>query len=195
VLEKNAHLEGKSVAELARAANKETVDYVLDLAIEERMGTEFQFGVVHDGSADLARAVATSPYTLLGVSDGGAHLGSQSTIHVSTYFLGEWIRGLQLMPLEEAVRKLTFVPAATYGLTGRGLIQEGYFADLVVFDPDTIGAGRAITAHDLPGGRTRVIRHASGIPYVIVNGQVVLDQGKPSEQLPGRVLLNRFATG
>ncbi|HEX2172771.1 MAG TPA: hypothetical protein VHL09_10045, partial [Dehalococcoidia bacterium] len=109
VLEKNAHLEGKSVADLARAANKETVDYVLDLAIEERMGTEFQFGVVHDGSPDLARAVATSPYTLLGVSDGGAHLGSQSTIHVSTYFLGEWIRGLQLMPLEEAVRKLTFV--------------------------------------------------------------------------------------
>ena len=192
-LEKNAHLEGQSVADLARAANKEIVDYVLDLAIEEGMGTEFQFGVVEEGSPELARAVATSPYTLMGVSDGGAHLGSQSTIHVSTYFLGEWVRNLGLLSLEEAVRKLTFVPAATYGLARRGLIQEGYYADLVVFDPDTIAAGRAITAKDLPGGRTRVIRHATGIPYLVVNGQVVLDNDKPTEQNPGRVLLNRLA--
>ena len=194
-LPKNKHLEGKAVADLAREAGREVVDYVLDLALEEGLATEFRFGVVEDGSPELARAVARSPYTLMGVSDGGAHLGSQVTTHVSTYFLGEWVRRQQLLSLEEAVQKLTFVPAATYGLSRRGLILEGYFADLVVFDPETIDAGPAITAHDLPGGRTRMIRQATGIPYVIVNGKVVLDQGAPTEHYPGRVLLNRLAQG
>lgn len=192
-LAKNAHLEGKPVAELARAANRDVVDYVMDLAAEEGFATEFRFSPSEDGSLELARAVAQSPYTLLGVSDGGAHLGTQVTTHVSTYFLGEWVRKQQLVSLEEAVQKLTFVPATTYGLARRGLIQEGYFADLVVFDPDTIDAGPAVTAHDLPGGRIRMTRQATGISHVIVNGQVVLDHGAPTEDLPGRVLLNRLA--
>jgi N-acyl-D-aspartate/D-glutamate deacylase len=188
----NRHLTGQRIAELARAAGKPAPEYVLDLALAEELATELLFISVDEGPEDIARAIAESPYTLLGTSDGGAHLASAATTHVSTHFLGYWVREKGRTRLEQAVRKLTFVPAVTYGIARRGLIQEGYYADLVLFDPATIAAEPAITANDLPDGRSRVVRHATGIHYLIVNGQVVLEGETPTGAYPGRLLLNRL---
>jgi N-acyl-D-aspartate/D-glutamate deacylase len=192
-LAKNAALAGKPVIALAKAAGVDVRDYVLDLALEEGLATEFRFIRSDDGDEQLARVIAESPYTLLGTSDGGAHLATAATIHVSTSFLGTWVRERERTSLEQAVRKLTAIPAATYGLAGRGELREGYHADITVFDPQTIAAGPALTSPDLPGGQARMIRHASGIPYVIVNGEVLLENEEHRGNYPGRVLLNRLA--
>jgi N-acyl-D-aspartate/D-glutamate deacylase len=191
-LAKNAALAGKPVTELARAAGVDVRDFVIDLALEEDLATEFRFIRPQEGDEQLARVIAESPYTLLGTSDGGAHLASAVTIHVSTSFLGTWVRERERTSLEQAVRKLTAIPAATYGLAGRGELREGYHADITVFDPETIAPGPALTAPDLPGGQARMIRHATGVPYVIVNGEVLLENEEHQGGYPGRVLLNRL---
>jgi N-acyl-D-aspartate/D-glutamate deacylase len=192
-LAKNAVLAGQPVTELARAAGVDVRDYVLDLALEEDLATEFRFIRSNDGDEQLARVIAESPYTLLGTSDGGAHLATAATIHVSTSFLGTWVRERERTSLEQAVRKLTAIPAATYGLAGRGELREGYHADITIFDPATIAAGPSLTSPDLPGGQARMVRHASGIPYVIVNGEVLLEDEAHQGVYPGRVLLNHLA--
>jgi N-acyl-D-aspartate/D-glutamate deacylase len=192
-LARNAPLAGRSVPELARAAGKDTLDYLLDLSIDEDLETEFRMLRLDIVPEELLSRIARSPNTLVGISDGGAHLNSFGTSHTATSFLATWVRDHGLMRLEEAVRKLSFAPAVTYGLAGRGLIQEGYFADLVVFDPETINYGPSEVVRDLPGGRERIIRRATGIPFLIVNGEVVQEDGEPQGALPGKVLRNARA--
>jgi N-acyl-D-aspartate/D-glutamate deacylase len=191
----NRHVSGRLVGALAREAGVSAPEYVLDLALADDLATELTFTSEDEGPEDAARAVAESPYTLLGTSDGGAHLATTATTHVSTSFLGHWVREKGRTSLEQAVRKLTFIPAATYGLDRRGLIQEGYYADLVLFDPETIAPGPALVTGDLPNGRPRMVRHATGISHLIVNGQVVLEGETPTGAHPGRLLLNRLAAG
>ncbi|MGW8800001.1 N-acyl-D-amino-acid deacylase family protein [Streptomyces sp. NPDC055775] len=125
---------------------------------------------------------------LLGGSDAGAHLDRMCGAPYTTRFLGDCLRGRKLVPLEQAVKMLTDDPAQLFGLRDRGRIQEGFHADLVLFDPERIDAGPATLVHDLPGDSPRLDSKAIGIVSVRVNGVETLRDDKVTGAVPGTVL-------
>ena len=126
-LEKNQNLKGKSIAQIAQEQGKDVLDAFLDLALEENLETGFELN--QSGGDEKAMAeLLTSPYTVIGLSDGGAHVVFDAGFGYSTHFLGHWVREKQIMPLEEAVRKLTFVSASLFGMYDRGLLRPGMAA-------------------------------------------------------------------
>ncbi|MET7860905.1 D-aminoacylase [Streptomyces sp. NPDC005318] len=125
---------------------------------------------------------------MLGGSDAGAHLDRMCGAPYTTRFLGDCLRGRRLVPLEQAVRMLTDDPARLFGLRDRGRIQEGFHADLVLFDPERIDAGPATLVHDLPGASPRLDSKAIGIVSVRVNGVETLREDKVTGAVPGTVL-------
>jgi len=193
-LAKNQHLKGKSVAEIAREQNKDVLDAFLDLALEENLETEFERREVNSDEAAM-KALLTSPYTIIGQSDGGAHVVFRTDYSYSTYLLSHWVREKQIMSLEDAIRKLTFIPASLFGLYDRGLVRPGMAADLMVFDPGTIGPLEPGEAHDLPGGAKRRKQLAKGIECTVVNGQVLIEKGEHTGAYPGKVARSIGAAG
>src|SRR5919108_2224964 len=185
-LAKNQHLKGKSVAEIAREQSKDVLDVFLDLALEEDLETEFERREVNSDEAAMT-ALLTSPYTVIGQSDGGAHVVFRTDYSYSTYLLSHWVREKEIMSLEDAIRKLTFVPASLFGFSDRGLVRPGMAADLIVFDPATISPLEPGEAHDLPGGAKRRKQLAQGIEWTVVNGQVLLERGEHTGAYPGKV--------
>ena len=185
-LAKNQHLTGKSVADIAREQNKDVLDAFLDLALEENLETEFERREVNSDQAAMT-ALLTSPYTVIGQSDGGAHVVFRTDYSYSTYLLSHWVREKEIMSLEDAIRKLTFVPASLFGFSDRGLVRPGMAADLMVFDPATISPLEPGEAHDLPGGAKRRKQLAKGIEWTVVNGQVLMEKGEHTGAYPGKV--------
>ena len=188
-LPKNQHLKGKSMAEIAQEQGKDVLDTFLDLALEENLETEFERHEVNSDEAAMT-ALLTSPYTIIGQSDGGAHVVFRTDYSYSTYLLSHWVRERGIMPLEEAIRKLTFVPASLFGLYNRGLLRPGMAADLMIFDPATIAPLEPGEAQDLPGGAKRRKQLAQGIEWTVVNGQVLLEKGQHTGAYPGKVARN-----
>jgi N-acyl-D-aspartate/D-glutamate deacylase len=188
-LEKNRSLEGRRITELAEEQAKHVADVILDLALEERLETEFQ---LHTRSSaeelELAEFVK-SGHALPSQSDAGAHLNTNfCTAGESSYVLGEWVRERQLLSLEDAVRRFTFQPARIMGLHDRGVVREGAAADLMIFDLARIGIREDEISRDGPSGSPRRVQGADGVHYVVVGGEVVLDHGQHTGVLPGRVL-------
>jgi N-acyl-D-aspartate/D-glutamate deacylase len=188
-LPKHQYLKGKSVAEIAREQNRDVLDVFLDLALEEELETEFERREVNSDEAAMT-SLLTSPYTVIGQSDGGAHVVFRTDYSYSTYLLSHWVRERQIMSLEEAIRKLTFVQASLFGLFDRGLVRPEMAADLMVFDPATIGPLEPGEAHDLPGGARRRKQLAQGIEWTLVNGQVLIERGEHTGAYPGKVARN-----
>ncbi len=185
-LAKNQHLTGKSVAEIAQEQNRDVLDAFLELALEENLETEFERREVNSDEAAM-KALLTSPYTVIGQSDGGAHVVFRTDYSYSTYLLSHWVREKQIMSLEDAIRKLTFIPASLFGLYDRGLVRPGMAADMMIFDPVTIAPLEPGEAHDLPGGAKRRKQLATGIEYTVVNGQVLIEKGEHTGAYPGKV--------
>src|ERR1044071_4151613 len=176
-LAKNQHLTGKSVAEIAREQNKDVLDAFLDLALEENLETEFERHEVNSDEAAM-KALLTSPYTIIGQSDGGAHVVFRTDYSYSTYLLSHWVREKEIMSLEDAIRKLTFIPASLFGFYERGLVRPGMAADLMVFDPATISPLEPGEAQDLPGGAKRRKQIAHGIEWTVGNGEGLMERGR-----------------
>src|SRR5207244_10733052 len=106
------------------------------------------------GDAGLTH-VPTHPSAVIGLGDGGAHVELHGGYGYITKLLGEWVREKGVMSLEQAVRRLTFDSAATFGLYDRGLLRPGMAADIVIFDPDTVKCGPEMVVHDFPAGGWR----------------------------------------
>ena len=185
----NKHLEKKSVAEIAKIRGQDVIDAFLDLSLEEGLDTEFQTSSTN-GDEQAVAEIIRSPYVLVGQSDAGAHLIYDAGFGYATRLLGYWVREKQIMTLEEAVRKLTFMVASIFGLHDRGLLRRGMAADIVVFDPTTIRECDPEMVSDLPGGEKRLIQRATGIEMTIVNGEVLVARGEHTGALPGTVLSN-----
>ena len=185
-LAKNESLKGKSVAQIAREQNKDVLDAFLDLALEENLETEFERREVNSDEAAM-KALLTSPYTIIGQSDGGAHVVFRTDYSYSTYLLSHWVREKEIMSLEDAIRKLTFIPASLFGLYDRGLIRQGMAADLMIFDDRSIAPLEPGEAYDLPGGSRRRKQLAKGIEMTVVNGEVLIEKGEHTGAYPGRV--------
>jgi N-acyl-D-amino-acid deacylase len=183
----NKPSEGKSIEQLAREQGKSIIDAFLDLALTEELETVFQDSVAQ-GDEKAVAEIFRSPYVLIGQSDAGAHVANNAGFGYSTTLLGYWVRERQIMPLEEAIRKLTFMPASVFGIRDRGLLRRGMAADIVVFDPQRVDPDKQELVNDLPEGAPRYIQHAQGIYYTIVNGTVFMKDGKHTGKYPGRVL-------
>jgi N-acyl-D-aspartate/D-glutamate deacylase len=180
----NRKYEGMRVAEAAKQAGKDPFDFVFDLLIEERGAISCVYFIIDEGDLTLAMK---QPWVAIG-SDGSAlstegplRAGVPHPRNFGTFprVLGRYVREMKVIPLEEAVRKMTSLPASILGLKDRGTIKEGMWADLVIFDPATV-ADRA-TFED-------PFQYPVGISTVLVNGTVVLDEGQHTNARPGKIL-------
>jgi len=189
VLGKNRGLRGRHIAEIAKERGVHPLDAFLDLAVEEELETGFCLGEINMDTEAVAQILG-SPYAVVGLSDGGAHVQFHSNVSNPTRLLGYWVREKGIMSLELAVRRLTFDSASAFGIYDRGLIQPGMAADLVVFDPDTVRPVAEDKVHDFPANGWRMRELAEGIHYTVVNGEVLMEKGTHTGSHPGRVLHN-----
>jgi len=188
-LAKNQALVDRNLMDLAEQQGKHVADVMLDLALEEGLDTEFQLMTRSAEEEVQIAEMVKAGHALPSQSDAGAHLNTNfCTAGESSYVLGQWVRDRELLSLEDAIRRLTFQPARIMGLRDRGLIREGLAADLMVFDLSSIGVKEDEVTHDGPSGTPRRVQGAEGVHHVIVGGQVVLEHGKHTGALPGRVL-------
>ncbi len=179
---------GMSVQAIAAERGADPLDLFIDLPLEDDLKLEYtavRFGIPEEYIGD--------PRTLIGLSDGGAHVAILCNAGYTTEMLGDLVRERGLLSLELAVKRLTSEPADFFGLADRGRLKPGLAADLAIFDPRTVGSNsaRPEPRNDLPGGGRRMVVAAQGMEYVVVNGQVLLDHGVPTGNLPGQVLRPR----
>lgn len=181
-------LEGKNVAEIAQERGRDGLDTFLDLALEDELKIQYTI-VLFNANEDLIPELITDSRTLIGLSDGGAHVDMLCDAGYCTYLLGAWVRDKQVMTLERAIQRLTAEPAQFFGIRGRGQLKVGMAADVAIFDYNTVGSGkRPQMRYDLPGGGRRLVMPAHGVQYTIVNGEVLFADQKHSGAFPGQVL-------
>jgi N-acyl-D-amino-acid deacylase len=181
-------LEGRTVAAIARERNKDGVDTLLDLTLEDDLRIEFALAFFNATESRVPELI-NDPRTLIALSDGGAHVDMLCDAGYCTYLLGTWVRERQAMTLEHAIQRITAQPADLFGIKGRGRLKTGNFADIVVFDPATVGStNRPEKRFDLPGGGKRMVMPSRGVEHTIVNGTVVYQDGKVTGAMPGQVL-------
>lgn len=191
----NAGLSGRMVGDIADEWSVDPFDAVAEIAIRDEMRTVFWPKPVSPPECwDLRARMWTDPDVLIGGSDAGAHLDRLCGASYPTEFLADMTRGRRLLSLEQAVHLLTAAPARFFGLHRKGVLADGRDADVVVFDPATVGAGIPYTARDLPGEGARLMADATGIRLVLVNGEPSLIEGAPTGARSGRVLRSGFDT-
>lgn len=165
-------------------------DALLDIVVADDLKTVFELPsrTEDDRSWRLRADLWRDERIIAGASDAGAHLDMIEGFASCTQLLAIGVRERGLLSLEEAVRQLTSVPAGLIGLRGRGLLKQGHWADIVVFDAGAIGPGTVHTRYDIPGGAGRIYSEATGIGNVIVNGQEVFRARQFCGNYPGAIL-------
>jgi N-acyl-D-aspartate/D-glutamate deacylase len=188
--EANEGLKGQIVGEIAERENRGTFDVLVDIVLADELRTVlWPLPPDDDFASWQMRAEAwNDPRVLIGGSDAGAHLDRMSGAPYTTAFLADCIRGKRLVSMERAIQLMTQAPAELFGLRDRGTLAPGQRADLVVFDPATVGAGEVSLVEDLPGGSGRLFAPATGVERVIVNGTTVVRAGADTGARPGTVL-------
>lgn len=170
VLDQNRHLVGRTVADAAGERGLTAAEALIDLAVEEELGTWFMRPNIGHINTDAVGALLAHPNVHIGASDAGAHVGSFSTYGDTGHLFSQFVRGSHALGLEAAVKKITSDTCAIWGLRDRGELRDGLAADVVVFDPATIDRGPEIASDDFPGDGSRWIRRSVGVERVIVNG-------------------------
>jgi N-acyl-D-amino-acid deacylase len=163
-------LQGRRVSDLARERGCSALDVMCELAVAEDLKTRFRAYIAND-EVDAVGHLLTHDHVVLGLSDAGAHVDQLCDAPLPTDLLGTWVRERNVMPLEQAVRKLTGEPADMFGFVRRGYLREGYWADVCVFDPQTVGTGPIRRVRDFPANGERLTaEEPSGVRHVLVNG-------------------------
>jgi N-acyl-D-amino-acid deacylase len=182
----------RSVAEIARERGVDPVEAMIDLALEKELELFFLQPIANENQVSALELIK-HPRTVVTFSDSGAHVSQLMDASLQTHLLSHWVRAKQALTLEQAVRMLTFDTATQWGFTDRGLLREGFVADLNVFDPDTVGAEMPEVVSDLPAGARRLVQRARGFSATVVNGEILLRDGKHTGALPGRLLRGPLA--
>jgi len=188
MLPKHEKLQGRSVREIADEQGVAPADAMLDLALDENLAASFRWRTESPEWTAAVREAQLDARMIIGVSDGGAHLARDDGADWSSYFLRSWVLDRQVWTLEEGIRQITQVPAALLGLADRGTLRPGGWADLMVFDPDTIGPWKKEFVHDLPGGVGRFKAWGRGVHATVVNGAPIVLGGELTGRLPGHVV-------
>jgi N-acyl-D-amino-acid deacylase len=185
---KHAELRGRPLHQVAAERRVDTLDLMLDLALEENLETRFRGALNNADPVELKQLLA-DPRTILGAHDAGAHVNTLCDACYPSYVLGHWVREEQAMSLEQAVYKLAGQPADVFSLDDRGRIGPDKMADLVAFDPDTIEALHYERLWDFPAGGDHIVSRNVGIHGVWVNGECVRrDGGDVAGAHPGRMV-------
>jgi N-acyl-D-aspartate/D-glutamate deacylase len=183
------HMEGRTIGDIATEQGISPWDALCDLVVADDLRTGLYPPAAGDDadSWEMRRELWNDPRCVIGASDAGAHLDFLATFNFSTFLLAA-ARDRQMLGLEQAVNRITDVPARLYGLRQRGRLAEGWHADVVVFDPETVGAAPVEMREDLPGGAWRLYGQADGIAKVLVNGVEVVSGREFTEARPGTLL-------
>ncbi|GGZ75591.1 N-acyl-D-amino-acid deacylase family protein [Streptomyces bluensis] len=186
----NEGLTGRVVRDIAAERGQEPFECLVEICAADDLRTVL-WPMPTDNDPDswaLRSETWRHEDVMLGGSDAGAHLDRMCGAPYTTRFIGDCLRGRKLVPLEQAVKMLTDDPAQLFGLRERGRVEEGFHADLVLFDPERIDAGKATLVHDLPGDSPRLDSKAIGVRAVWVNGVEAIRDDVVTGAVPGRVL-------
>jgi len=183
----HAALLDRSIDDIAAARSGDTVDALLDLALESDLAAQFGIPIMNVDETIVGQLLR-HPAGIVALSDAGAHVDTLADQGFTTTLLAHWVRELGVLRIEDAVRLVTRVPAELYGLTGRGTLQPGAAADVVLFDAARIGLERTELVHDLPSGAARLIQRPIGVEHVLVNGELLIERGQQTDARSGRVL-------
>jgi N-acyl-D-amino-acid deacylase len=179
---------GPTLGELAERSRRQAIDVMVELALAEGLATKFTVPMVNDDEEQVADLLRDDNL-LLGLSDAGAHTSQLCDANYTTWLLSHWWREVGVLSLEQAVWRLTAHPADVLGIERRGRIVPGYYADLVAFDPETVGTKPAVRVHDLPAGVDRLVAPSTGIRHTWVNGRLAWSGDEIAEQpAAGRLL-------
>ena len=175
--EKHAALVDRRVAELAAERGTTPFDVMLDLSLDESLETRFRCIQSNDDEEGI-RHLLQAKHVVLGLSDAGAHVGQLCDAPLPTDLLGNWVRERKVLSLAEAVRKLTSEPAALFRFTDRGVLRAGAYADVAVFEPETVAPGPLRRVRDFPADADRLTADApEGMRHVLVNGVPIRQDG------------------
>ena len=181
----------RNLVDLARERGVDPVDLMFDLALAD-LQTRMR-AMVLNFVEDEVREIVQDPNVLIALGDGGAHMSQLCDACYATHLLGHWVREDKAITLEQAVHQLTQRPADIFGLTDRGRLAIGMPADIVVFDPATVGASPLERVHDLPAGEDRLISRPRGVKAVIVNGVALPEPGTVPTHPSGKLLRQKRA--
>ena len=185
----NQRYEGRTIGDIAAERNADPLDCLFDFALAERLETKFILPRANTNPERIPDLLRESDRTLIGLSDGGAHVDMFCEAGYTTYMLAHWVREKKALTLEHAVKRMTSEPADFFAITDRGRLKRGLAADIVVFDPVTVNSPtRGTMVYDLPAGGGRLVAEAAGVSKVIVNGTPLFANGTHTGQFPGRVL-------
>jgi N-acyl-D-aspartate/D-glutamate deacylase len=182
-----ARYEGLTVQQIAEREGKHVIDALLDVSVADDLRTEW-LGPILNMDAKLHQELMSSPYTIPGVSDGGAHIKFVTLGSYPTDFLAWQVRDTGALSLEEAHFRLSGLPAWAAQFKDRGVLREGLAADIVVYDLAKLNAGSSEIVHDLPAGEWRRVQRPEGYRWIMVNGQVTFEEGKCTGATPGTLL-------
>ena len=185
----NAAYDSSSIAALAHQQHKHPLDVLLDLSLSEGLDTLFRATLLNSDEEAVGRMLC-DPDSVISLSDAGAHLTFLCDAGFGLHLLGHWVRERRVMPPERAVHKLCAQPADLFCIRDRGRVVEGQWADLLLFDPATVGRGKPRRVFDLPAGASRLTTPSVGVHGVWINGQRVADADGMMSDAPmaGRVL-------
>ena len=181
-------LISRNVEDVARERGADALDTFLDLALEDDLKMQFTYELFNSDESRIPELIR-DPRTMIGLSDGGAHVDMLCDSGYPTYLLGTWARERGVLSMPEAVRRLTSDPADMFGIKDRGRLKAGLAADIAIFDPATVGSSnRGERRYDLPGGGKRMVMPSRGIQYTIVNGVTTYADGQLVGASAGTVL-------
>ncbi len=183
----NMDYDQLSMADLATRRGVHPVELMIDLSLEHDFDIFFRQPIANEDQ-DHVLEMMKHPRSVVTFSDSGAHVSQIMDSSLQTHLLSYWVREKEALTLEEAVRQITYNTATLWGLHDRGLIRRGMAADLVIFDPETVGARMPEVVHDLPAGAKRLKQMADGIKHTVVNGEILLSDNEHSGATPGKLL-------
>ncbi|NKB98918.1 MAG: amidohydrolase family protein [Pseudomonadales bacterium] len=189
----NQPLVGLTLQEVAEQRNTGIIETMIDLSLEEDLQAHFLLADIGHNDYAKVGSLLADPHVHIGASDGGAHILSFATYGDTGYLFSKYVREEAALTLESAVKKITYDTANIWGLSERGLLQEGYVADVTIFDPDALDRGVEQYVQDVPGDGSRYVRDAIGVSTVLVGGEVAYSQesgytaSRKGQILPGAV--------
>ena len=181
------YLPNRTVAEMAGERGIEPADLMIELALDRDFDLYF-LQYFSDPPEDKVVELLKNPNTAMTFSDSGAHVTEIIDFSIQSHLLAYWVRERQAITLEEAVAMITSRPAAIFKLADRGVLHEGFAADITIFDPETVAPQMPELVHDLPAGAPRLVQRASGFLATIVNGEALTAHGEPEVARAGRLL-------
>ena len=176
--EANQQYVGKTLAEIAQLRGTSSIEAMIDLSVEEELDAHFlAANMGHIDNYKVGKLLA-NPMVHLGASDGGAHILSFSTYGDTGYLFSNFVRNTGALTIEQAVKKITLDTASIWCMRDRGVLREGYIADVTIFDASEIDRGNEYFKGDVPGDGYRYVRDAKGVETVIIGGEVAFSHGE-----------------